>query len=135
MFSSDICYVLQFYREVLAEPISHNNSLIILDHPCIFLDFFFAMFCILFVYSCIFHQLLICDAALLLFRWDIRQGLPESLQQETSIKHNKQRMARIVLYRLIISEQNVKLDLARLMSKLTPLPCRSLAQLLPKTTL
>ena len=32
----DVCYVLQFYREVLAEPISHNNSLIILDkddHP------------------------------------------------------------------------------------------------------
>ena len=100
MFSSDICYVLQFYREVLAEPISHNNSLIILDHPCIslyILGHFFAMFCILFVYSCIFHQLLICDAALLLFSWDIRQGLPESLQQETSIKHNKQRMARIVL--------------------------------------
>ena len=29
----DVCYILQFYREVLAEPISHNNSLIILDHP------------------------------------------------------------------------------------------------------
>ena len=39
MFSLDVCHVLQFYREVLAEPISHNNSLIILDHPwssCIF---------------------------------------------------------------------------------------------------
>ena len=38
MFSLDVCHVLQFYREVLAEPISHN-SLIILDHPwssCIF---------------------------------------------------------------------------------------------------
>ena len=33
MFSLDVCHVLQFYREVLAEPISHNNSLIILDHP------------------------------------------------------------------------------------------------------
>jgi hypothetical protein len=33
MFSLDVCNVLQFYREVLAEPISHNNSLIILDHP------------------------------------------------------------------------------------------------------
>ena len=32
MFSLDVCHVLQFYREVLAEPISHNNSLIILDH-------------------------------------------------------------------------------------------------------
>ena len=36
MFSLDVCHVLQFYREVLAEPITHNNSLIILDHPCIF---------------------------------------------------------------------------------------------------
>ena len=27
----DVCYVLQFYREELAEPISHNNSLIILN--------------------------------------------------------------------------------------------------------
>ena len=39
MFSLDVRHVLQFYREVLAEPISHNNSLIILDHPwssCIF---------------------------------------------------------------------------------------------------
>ena len=39
----DVCYVLQFYREELAEPISHNNSLIILDHPCIslyILDYF-----------------------------------------------------------------------------------------------
>ena len=35
-FSLDVCHVLQFYREALAEPISHNNSLIILDHPCIF---------------------------------------------------------------------------------------------------
>ena len=33
MFSLDVCHVLQFYREVLAEPVSHNNSLIILDHP------------------------------------------------------------------------------------------------------
>ena len=33
MFSLDVCHVLQFYREVLAEPISPNNSLIILDHP------------------------------------------------------------------------------------------------------
>ena len=31
-FSLDVCHVLQFYREALAEPISHNNSLIILDH-------------------------------------------------------------------------------------------------------
>ena len=35
-FSLDVCHVLQFYREALAEPISHNNSLIILDHPCKF---------------------------------------------------------------------------------------------------
>ena len=32
-FSLDVCHVLRFYREALAEPISHNNSLIILDHP------------------------------------------------------------------------------------------------------
>ena len=31
-----IYYVFQFYREALAEPISHNNSFIILGHPCIF---------------------------------------------------------------------------------------------------
>ena len=35
-FSLDVCHVLRFYREALAEPISHNNSLIILGHPCIF---------------------------------------------------------------------------------------------------
>ena len=35
-FSLDVCHVLQFYREALAEPISHNNSLIIFDHLCIF---------------------------------------------------------------------------------------------------
>ena len=29
MFCLDVCHVLQFYREVLVEPISHNNSLII----------------------------------------------------------------------------------------------------------
>ena len=32
-FSLDVCHVLQFYREALAEPISHNNSFIILHHP------------------------------------------------------------------------------------------------------
>ena len=32
-FSLDVCHVLQFYREALAEPISHNNSFINLHHP------------------------------------------------------------------------------------------------------
>ena len=31
-FSLDVRHVLQFYREALAEPISHNNSLIILGY-------------------------------------------------------------------------------------------------------
>jgi hypothetical protein len=46
MFSLDVCHALQFYRKVLAEPISHNNYLIILGHPCIFwnLDIFLETF-------------------------------------------------------------------------------------------
>ena len=58
----DVCYVLQFYREELAEPISHNNSLIILDHPwsSLYIFVYFGLFwnhletwhiiCISFVY-------------------------------------------------------------------------------------
>ena len=47
MFSLDVCHALQFYRKVLAEPISHNNHyLIILGHPCTFwnLDIFLETF-------------------------------------------------------------------------------------------
>ena len=46
MFSLDVCHALQFYRKVLAEPISHNNYLIILGHPGIFwyLDIFLETF-------------------------------------------------------------------------------------------
>ena len=32
MFSLDVYHVLQFYGEALAEPISHNNSLLFFDY-------------------------------------------------------------------------------------------------------
>ena len=93
----DVCYVLQFYREELTEPISHNNSLIILDHPCIslyILDYFGIIWKldISFVYHlyiiCIsgFHQLsvdLCCFATLCcLVRFCAENG-PEDFDPKT----------------------------------------------------
>ena len=43
MFSLDVRHVLQFYREVLAEPISHNNPLIFFDHLCVFMYILFSL--------------------------------------------------------------------------------------------
>ena len=100
----DVCYVLQFYREELAEPISHNNSLIILDHPwsSLYIFVYFGLFwnhletwhiiCISFVYHlyiiCIsgFHQLsvdLCCFATLCcLVRFCAENG-PEDFDPKT----------------------------------------------------
>ena len=72
----DVCYVLQFYREELAEPISHNNPLIILDHPwsSLYIFVYFGLFwnhletwhiiCISFVYQGFISYQLICAALL-----------------------------------------------------------------------
>ena len=96
----DVCYVLQFYREELAEPISHNNSLIILDHPwsSLYIFVYFGLFWnhletwISFVYHlyiiCIsgFHQLsvdLCCFATLCcLVRFCAENG-PEDFDPKT----------------------------------------------------
>jgi hypothetical protein len=43
VFSLDVCHVLQFYREVLVEPISHNNSLIIFVYLCTYVYFGFGI--------------------------------------------------------------------------------------------
>ena len=72
----DVCYVLQFYREELAEPISHNNSLIILDHPCI------SLYILDRVYQ------LICDVALLPRALFVRGKRARGLRPQNGEVHN-----------------------------------------------